>query len=40
MSTVRQVVLARAAPEFADATANPPHLLQLGPEEGRRWSAI
>jgi hypothetical protein len=33
---VRQLVLERAAQEFADATANPPHLLQLGPEEGNK----
>jgi len=31
---VRQVVLERAAQEFADATSNPPHPFQLGPEEG------
>lgn len=29
-------VLERAAQEFADATANPPYLFDLGPVEGRK----
>src|SRR4030081_379454 len=33
MSTVREVVLEPAEQEFADASANPSYLFQLGPEE-------
>ena len=36
MSTTTQVVLEPAAQEFADATANPPYLFDLGPAEGRK----
>ena len=36
MSTTTQVVLEPAAQEFADATANPPYLFDLGPIEGRK----
>ncbi|HET7048163.1 MAG TPA: alpha/beta hydrolase [Solirubrobacteraceae bacterium] len=36
MSTTTQVVLEPAAQEFADATANPPYLFDLGPVEGRK----
>jgi acetyl esterase/lipase len=36
MSTITQVVLEPAAQEFADATANPPYLFDLGPIEGRK----
>jgi acetyl esterase len=36
MSTITQVVLEPAAQEFADATANPPYLFDLGPVEGRK----
>jgi acetyl esterase/lipase len=35
-TTVRPVVLEPAAQEFADATANPPYLFDLGPVEGRK----
>jgi acetyl esterase len=36
MSTTIQVVLEPAAHEFADATANPPYLFDLGPIKGRK----
>ena len=36
MSTTTHVVLEPAAQEFADATANPPYLFDLGPVEGRK----
>ena len=36
MSTTTQVVLEPAAQEFAEATANPPYLFDLGPVEGRK----
>ena len=36
MSTATRTVLETPAQEFADATANPPYLFDLGPEEGRR----
>src|SRR5690349_12897105 len=36
MSTITQAVLEPAAQEFADATANPPYLFDLGPIEGRK----
>jgi acetyl esterase len=36
MSTITQIVLEPAAQEFADATANPPYLFDLGPVEGRK----
>jgi acetyl esterase len=36
MSTTTQVVLEPAAQAFADATANPPYLFDLGPVEGRK----
>jgi len=36
MSTTTRVVLEPAAHEFADATANPPYLFDLGPVEGRK----
>ena len=36
VSTVPPVVLEPAAQEFADATAHPPYLFDLGPIEGRR----
>jgi hypothetical protein len=36
MSTVREVVLEPAEQEFADASANPSYLFQLGPEEGNK----
>jgi acetyl esterase/lipase len=36
MSTITQVVLEPAAQEFADATASPPYLFDLGPIEGRK----
>jgi acetyl esterase len=36
MSTITQVVLEPAAQEFADATADPPYLFDLGPVEGRK----
>ena len=36
MSTTTDVVLEPAAQEFADATANPPYLFDLGPDEGPR----
>jgi acetyl esterase/lipase len=36
MSTTTRVVLEPAAQEFADATANPPYLFDLGPVEGRK----
>jgi acetyl esterase len=36
MSTTTQVVLEPAAQEFADATASPPYLFDLGPVEGRK----
>jgi len=36
MSTTIQVVLEPAAQEFADATATPPYLFDLGPMEGRK----
>jgi acetyl esterase len=35
MSTTTDVVLEPAAQEFADASANPPYLFDLGPEKGR-----
>jgi acetyl esterase len=35
MPTATNVVLEPAAQEFADATANPPYLFDLGPAEGR-----
>jgi acetyl esterase/lipase len=35
MSTATDVVLEPAAQEFAEATANPPYLFDLGPEKGR-----
>jgi acetyl esterase/lipase len=35
MSATTEVVLEPAAQEFADATANPPYLFDLGPEKGR-----
>jgi acetyl esterase len=35
MSTGTDVVLEPAAQEFAEATANPPYLFDLGPEKGR-----
>jgi acetyl esterase len=35
MSAATEVVLEPAAQEFADATANPPYLFDLGPEKGR-----
>jgi acetyl esterase/lipase len=35
MSATTDVVLEPAAQEFADATANPPYLFDLGPEKGR-----
>ena len=35
-TTVAPVVLEPAAQEFADATANPPFLFDLGPVEGRK----
>ena len=35
MTTTTRVVLEPAAQEFADATANPPYLFDLGPEKGR-----
>jgi acetyl esterase/lipase len=34
-TTTTSVVLEPAAQEFADATANPPYLFDLGPEQGR-----
>jgi acetyl esterase len=36
VSTATRVVLEAPAQEFADATANPPYLFDLGPEQGRR----
>jgi acetyl esterase len=36
MSTITQVVLEPAAQEFADATASPPYLFDLGPVAGRK----
>ena len=36
VTTVAPVVLEPAAQEFADATANPPYLYDLGPVEGRK----
>jgi acetyl esterase/lipase len=36
VTTVAPVVLEPAAQEFADATANPPYLYDLGPIEGRK----
>ena len=36
MSTATRIVLEAPAQEFADATADPPYLFDLGPEEGRR----
>jgi hypothetical protein len=36
MSITINVVLQPAAREFAEATANPPHLFDLGPVEGRK----
>jgi acetyl esterase/lipase len=36
VTTVASVVLEPAAQEFADATASPPYLYDLGPVEGRR----
>jgi acetyl esterase/lipase len=36
VTTVAPVVLEPAAQEFADATANPPYLFDLGPVDGRR----
>src|SRR3984957_15093265 len=36
VTTVAPVVLEPAAQEFADATANPPFLFDLGPVEGRK----
>jgi acetyl esterase len=36
MSTTTQFVLEPAAQEFAEATANPPYLFDLGPVEGRK----
>jgi acetyl esterase len=36
MSITTNVVLEPAAQEFADATANPPYLFDLGPVEGRK----
>src|SRR4029077_19319853 len=36
MSTITKVVLEPAAQEFAEATANPPYLPDLGPVEGRK----
>jgi acetyl esterase/lipase len=36
MSTTTAIVLEPAAQEFADATANPPYLFDLGPVEGRK----
>jgi acetyl esterase len=36
MSTITEVVLEPAAQEFADATADPPYLFDLGPIEGRK----
>ena len=35
-STTTEIVLEPAAQEFADATANPPFLFDLGPTEGRK----
>jgi acetyl esterase/lipase len=35
-ATATEVVLEPAAQEFADATANPPYLFDLGPEKGRK----
>ncbi len=35
-TTICAVVLEPAAQEFVEATANPPYLFDLGPEEGRR----
>ena len=35
-NTASEVVLEPAAQEFADATANPPYLFDLGPEKGRK----
>ena len=35
-TTAPTVVLEPAAQEFADATANPPFLFDLGPVEGRK----
>lgn len=32
---VEKVQLEKAAQEFAEATANPPYLFDLGPEKGR-----
>src|SRR5437588_11765094 len=36
MKTATKVVLEPAAQAFAEATANPPYLFDLGPEEGRK----
>jgi acetyl esterase/lipase len=36
MSTATRVVLEAPAQDFADATANPPYLFDLGPDQGRR----
>jgi acetyl esterase len=36
MTTATEVVLEPAAQQFADATANPPYLPDLGPEKGRQ----
>ena len=36
MSVTTKVVLEPAAREFAEATANPPYLFDLGPVEGRK----
>ena len=36
VATTIKLVLEPAAQEFADATANPPYLFDLGPGEGPR----
>src|SRR4051794_36569972 len=36
VTTVAPVVLEPAAQEFADATANPPYLFDLSPDDGRK----
>jgi hypothetical protein len=38
--TATQVVLEPAAKAFAEATANPPYLFDLGPVEGRKTVLI
>ena len=35
VATTTKLVLEPAAQEFAEATANPPYLFDLGPEKGR-----